>query len=147
LLRRFYLREVPAAGVVLATLFLGLLSGAVVSLSRKASQSVLAFAVLLPVPVLGSFVAYHLAGGGRWWPPKARWPPRWLGRRAQLRHRGPPEGLPEARVQALPGREVIEQIVAEPGRLRLGGEKRELTLFFSDIEKFSSFSEKLDPRR
>jgi adenylate cyclase len=43
------------------------------------------------------------------------------------------------------GAEVIEQLIADPGRLQLGGERRTLTLFFSDIEKFSSFSERLDP--
>jgi adenylate cyclase len=40
---------------------------------------------------------------------------------------------------------VIEQILVNPAQLRLGGERRALTLFFSDIEKFSSFSERLDP--
>jgi adenylate cyclase len=40
---------------------------------------------------------------------------------------------------------VIDQLLADPSRLSLGGEKRELTIFFSDIEKFSSFSERLDP--
>ena len=43
------------------------------------------------------------------------------------------------------GAEVIEQLIADPSRLQLGGEKRDLAIFFSDIEKFSSFSEKLDP--
>ncbi len=43
------------------------------------------------------------------------------------------------------GPAVIEQILEDPSRLRLGGERRSLTIFFSDIEKFSSFSERLDP--
>lgn len=43
------------------------------------------------------------------------------------------------------GPEVIDQILDDPARLRLGGEKRTLTIYFSDIEKFSSFSERLDP--
>lgn len=44
------------------------------------------------------------------------------------------------------GAEVIEQILKDPSKLSLGGERRELTIFFSDIEKFSGFSERLDPQ-
>jgi len=40
--------------------------------------------------------------------------------------------------------EVIERILADPSRLQLGGERRELTIFFSDLAKFSSISERLD---
>jgi adenylate cyclase len=39
---------------------------------------------------------------------------------------------------------VIDQIMSDPSRLSLGGEKRELTIFFSDIKGFTSISEKLD---
>jgi adenylate cyclase len=40
---------------------------------------------------------------------------------------------------------VIEQIVQHPERLRLGGERRVLTIFFSDLEGFTSLSERLSP--
>jgi len=40
---------------------------------------------------------------------------------------------------------VIERIVADPDRLRLGGERRELTIFFSDLEGFTTISEGLEP--
>jgi adenylate cyclase len=40
---------------------------------------------------------------------------------------------------------VIEQIIADPGRLKLGGERRELSMFFSDLEDFTSLSELMDP--
>jgi len=42
---------------------------------------------------------------------------------------------------------VIDQLVAHPDRLRLGGEEKELTIFFSDVQGFTSISEKLDPTR
>ncbi len=42
-------------------------------------------------------------------------------------------------------REVIDQLVAHPERLQLGGEERELSLFFSDIRGFTTLSEKLSP--
>ncbi|NOQ35289.1 MAG: CHASE2 domain-containing protein, partial [Methylococcaceae bacterium] len=41
--------------------------------------------------------------------------------------------------------DVINQILDNPDNLKLGGEKRELSIFFSDIEGFTSISEKLSP--
>jgi adenylate cyclase len=41
--------------------------------------------------------------------------------------------------------EVISEIISDPSKLNLGGEKREMTAIFTDIKGFSSFSEKLDP--
>jgi len=40
---------------------------------------------------------------------------------------------------------VIDQIVENPDMLQLGGEKREMTPFFSDIQGFSTISEGLTP--
>ena len=39
----------------------------------------------------------------------------------------------------------IEELVKDPGKLRLGGERREITAFFSDVQGFTTISEKLDP--
>jgi len=41
--------------------------------------------------------------------------------------------------------EVISQIINDPDKLNLGGEKREMTAIFTDIKGFSSISEQLDP--
>ncbi len=41
--------------------------------------------------------------------------------------------------------DVINEILDDPDRLRLGGEKRELTAMFTDVKGFSSISETLDP--
>ncbi len=40
-------------------------------------------------------------------------------------------------------RSVVEEMLANPDRLRLGGEKRELSVLFSDIRGFTTLSEKL----
>ena len=42
-------------------------------------------------------------------------------------------------------KEVVERMVANPDLVRLGGERRELTLLFSDLAGFTSMSEKLPP--
>lgn len=41
--------------------------------------------------------------------------------------------------------EVIDRIIVDPSKLSLGGERRELTIFFSDLAGFTSISEKMDP--
>ncbi len=40
---------------------------------------------------------------------------------------------------------VIDAIVEDPSKLSLGGERREMTAYFSDIQKFSTISESLTP--
>jgi adenylate cyclase len=40
---------------------------------------------------------------------------------------------------------VIEQLLAHPEQLSLGGERREISIFFSDVQGFTTISEKLDP--
>jgi len=40
---------------------------------------------------------------------------------------------------------VIEQLITHPERLRLGGERRELSIFFSDLQGFTTISEGLTP--
>jgi class 3 adenylate cyclase len=43
---------------------------------------------------------------------------------------------------------VIEQIIADPSQLKLGGEKREMTAIFTDVRAFSTISEALgDPAK
>ncbi len=39
---------------------------------------------------------------------------------------------------------VVEEVIAHPERLKLGGERRELTLLFTDLAGFTSISEALD---
>ena len=41
---------------------------------------------------------------------------------------------------------VVDSILKDPSKLTVGGEKRELTILFSDIRGFTSFSEKMDAK-
>jgi len=40
---------------------------------------------------------------------------------------------------------LVDQLVSNPEMLKLGGDRREMTVFFSDIAGFSTFSEKMEP--
>ncbi|AIN93783.1 adenylate/guanylate cyclase domain-containing protein [Treponema putidum] len=40
---------------------------------------------------------------------------------------------------------VIEQLIADPSQLKLGGERKEISIFFSDLQGFTSISENLSP--
>ena len=42
-------------------------------------------------------------------------------------------------------RTVVDRILADPARAKLGGERKELTVLFSDIRGFSAFSETMRP--
>ncbi len=41
--------------------------------------------------------------------------------------------------------EIIEQLIQNPALLRLGGQRKMISIFFSDIQGFTSVSEKLEP--
>jgi adenylate cyclase len=41
---------------------------------------------------------------------------------------------------------VVDYVLKNPEKLTVGGERRELTIMFSDIRSFTTFSEKMDPK-
>jgi adenylate cyclase len=140
------MRELPKPVAIPALVLLSLLAGVAGTFSRRASQTLLGFGVFLALPFAAGFLAY---GRGLWWPVMPMEAAAALALVGAVTVNYATEGrqkkfLKNAFRHYL-GAEVIEQILADPSRLTLGGEKRELTIFFSDIEKFSSFSERLDP--
>jgi len=42
---------------------------------------------------------------------------------------------------------VVEELVADPSRLKLGGDRRHISILFSDLAGFTSMSEALDPQK
>ena len=141
-----FLRPAARGSVLSGVLLMSLLAGVGVTLSRKAWQSLLVFAVLLPVPVAAGYLGYAL---GCWWPIMAGEVGVALALVGAVVVNYATEGRQKAFIKSAfkhyLGPDVIEQIIADPAKLQLGGEKRALTIFFSDIEKFSGFSERLDP--
>lgn len=146
LLTGAFLREAPSALVVVSTLLLSMLGAGLVAICRTVKLSVLAMVCLLPVPAAIAFLAY---APGLWWPvvgPEIAVATALVaGVVLNYATEGRQKAFLNRAFKHYLGADVIQQIVSDPSRLCLGGEKRELTLFFSDIEKFSTFSEKLDP--
>ncbi len=61
------------------------------------------------------------------------------------------EGREKAHLRAVfsqyVSRSVVDRILADPARARLGGERKELTVLFSDIRGFSAFAEAMGPEQ
>lgn len=147
LLSRDFMVDASRMLVVSVTLFLAWISAfAVVLFSRKAWHSLLIITIFLPVPAAAGMAAYAF---GVWWP-------------VAVGQGGVVASLVGGLVfnYATEGRQkaflkhafkhylspvVIERILDDPSKLKLGGERRELTIFFSDLQGFSSISERLGP--
>ncbi len=142
-----YLRDAPPFLVAVAVIALALLSGWSILLSRKARHSALAFGLFVPIPVGMGFVAYSL---GYWWPIVVLEGAVAVSMVGVLGLNYATEGRQKAFIKHVfkhylsPA--VIERLLEDPSRLQLGGERRELTIFFSDLEGFSTISERLDPQ-
>lgn len=109
-------------------------------------QMVLAALGWLAVAPAGGALAY---AGGWWWPVVAHEAGLGLAVCGALFAGYLVEGRQKAFIKQafrhyLSG-DVIERILRDPGHLTLGGEKRELTIIFTDLAGFSTFSEKLTP--
>ena len=102
--------------------------------------------VWLGAPMLVGFAAY---ARGWWWPIVVQETAAALGLVGALAANYWAEGRQKAFIKQafrhyLSG-EVIEKILRDPAHLQLGGEKRELTILFTDLAGFSTFSERLGP--
>jgi adenylate cyclase len=140
------LADPPGGWVALLALLMAVLGAAGTLYSRKAWQSTAAFVVVMLLPVGIGFAAYAM---GWWWPMAVGMIAALLalisGVIVSYATEGRQKRFIKSAFKQYLGETVIDDIIADPSRLKLGGEKKELTMFFSDLEKFSSFSEKLDP--
>lgn len=146
LLGRALMRDVPKGWTALLVWSMSVFAAWLALGARRARDHALVFAVCLAAAVGVGFAAYALRF----------WLPVFVGLLAvalslvaavlvNYATEGRQKAFIKQAFRHYLGEEVIDQILADPSRLKLGGEKRELTVFFSDIERFSTFSEKLDP--
>jgi len=141
-----FLQDVPFSVVWSFVLVLACIAGVCAASSRNGWQSALAALVLIPLPTLVGLVAWKqgyvlpLAGSS-------------LGIVIALLGgavvnfvlEGHQKMFIKGAFKHYLSTDVIDQIMRDPSSLKLGGERRELTIFFSDLEGFSSISEGLEP--
>jgi len=136
----------PLAAAVALTLLPALLSAVSVVFSRNAWKSLLLFAVCLPLPVLLSLFAY---AKGYWLPlvfQEAAVSLSLLGGLAvNYATEGKQKRFIKGAFRQYLSPEVIERLIAHPELLKLGGERRTLSVFFSDLQGFTSIAEGMDP--
>jgi adenylate cyclase len=140
------MRLLPWTAAGALAVLLAAAAGLAASFASGAARSVLAYALFLPVAPALSLGAYALG----WWLPLVATE---LGVGLSLVGSSLVNYLTEGRQKRyLKGAfkqylspAVIEQLIAHPERLRLGGERRELSIFFSDLQGFTTLSEMLTP--
>jgi adenylate cyclase len=138
-----------AAGWVSLLLAFALACGGAVAvrLGRHAWQNILTFGCLLPLPILLGSFAYTQ---GFWLPVAFLLTstfPALIGALAlNYATEGKQKRFIKGAFKQYLSPLVIEELVQHPERLKLGGELRELSIFFSDIRGFTSISEHLNPQ-
>jgi len=141
-----FLRDPPPGVVAAGLALLALACAAATVAGRRAWHSGAAFVVGLALPFAAGFAAYDR---GWTWPVAAGALADLLALTGGLLYNYSTEGRQKAFLkQAFRhylSPVVIERLLEDPAQLRLGGERRELTIFFSDLQGFSSLSERLDP--
>lgn len=141
-----FIRVAPTWLTILLTALLACLGALGVRLGRQAWQNVTVLVLFLPIPTLLGLLAYTQG--------------IWLPVMVQLTAIAPALTATLALNYLIEGKQkrfikgafrqylspvVIEELVQHPERLKLGGELRELSIFFSDIQGFTSISEHLNP--
>ncbi len=146
LLTNSFIAEAPAPAVILGVLATAIAAAVSLTYGGKWWQAGPLSIVWLGVPMGVGFAAY---AQGQWWPVAAHEMGSALGLVGALAVNYWTEGRQKAFIKQafrhyLSG-EVIEKIIRDPKHLQLGGEKRELTIMFTDLAGFSTFSERLGP--
>jgi adenylate cyclase len=147
LLNGDFMTEVPAPVAMGATLLLCLLAGAAIRLCRTAALSALLLVLFLALPAA---LACGLYPPGYWMPFAAPETAVALSLVAALVTNYAAEGRQKKFIKGAFSQYlspvVIEQLVQNPEKLTLGGEKKPLSILFSDIRGFTGISETLDPQ-
>jgi adenylate cyclase len=141
-----FMRMTPAWGTWILTLALALLAGLAAVSVRKTGQSVLVHFLLLVLPLFLVAAAY---GAGAWQPLVVLELGVVLalfgGAVVNYATEGRQKRFIKNAFSQYLSPAVIEHLMSRPELLSLGGERRELSIFFSDLQGFTSISEGLDP--
>ncbi len=146
LLSASFMRAVPNWQTILYLAVLGIAAGILGAMIGGTLGTILVFVILLPVPVAISFLAYTQ---GYWLQLIAGVVSVALAligaNVANYATEGRQRRYIKNAFQQYLSPAVIEELIAHPERLQLGGERRELSIFFSDLQGFTGISEGLSP--
>lgn len=135
--------NVAVAGVVLV---FAIAAAVLASVSVKPAMIALWYFLFLPAPLVLGFAAYL---PGYWFPvvaPTAGLVLALVGAgAASYAVEGKQKRFIKSAFQQYLSPDVIENLLLDPKRLRLGGERRVLSIFFSDLQGFTGISENLSP--
>lgn len=142
------LRDAPRLLVVVVAVFLAVLLAFATRYSTTVFETITVFVLGLATPLLFGLCFYPL---GVWMPMVVLWcssiPTMVIGLGINYITEGRQKQMIKGAFRQYLSPIVIDQLLQNPERLKLGGERRELTIYFSDIQGFTSISEKLDPER
>jgi adenylate cyclase len=147
LLRHDLLSPTPIELSGLFTIFVSVFAGTAILFCASARPAVITGLVVVLIPAAVGFIAYDIGYAFPIVVPS-------IAVALALIGGGVANYATEGRQRLFIGRafahylspKVIQRVLDDPSRLRLGGEKREVSIYFSDIAGFSTFSEQLDPQ-
>ena len=141
-----FMRRLPASVMVTLLFMVSLICAVSITYVKSVPGSIIAIAVFIALPVLISFAAYQQ---GFWLPLVVQEIAIVMTIGIVLIINFATEGRQKRFIKNafkhFLSPAVIEQLIVHPERLKLGGERRLLSIFFSDLQGFTSISENLDP--
>ncbi len=141
-----FMRQAPLGLDLLCVVALAFLAGFAAAMARSLTATVVA---LLAAPLLPLVLSSGAYAGGYWMPLVVPAAAGTIGAVSAAVLNYMTEGKERRFIKGAFSQylspAVIEKLLEDPSRLQLGGERRELTIFFSDLQGFTSLSEGLTP--
>ncbi len=146
LLASHFQKDVPFKTIMILTILLAIAAGVLGRHCSNGWQTVLLFAILIPLPFVPAFLLYTK---GYWMLVAVETTAVALALVGTVIINYALEGRQKRFIKSAFGQYisplVIDKLVKHPESLQLGGEDRELSIYFSDIQGFTTISESLNP--